>query len=236
MGKMEDRMEDNSLHCVPAPDQKEVFRQLLEDNRQLERAGDLKRDNRGLPTGFSELDAVLPEQGWPAQALVEFLLPRLGVGELPLFLSAMAAMTQQQKAVYWIAPPHIPYAPALMQAGVALKQLFLVHKTDKTDQSMFWAMEKALRTESSGMVLGWFSSVPDRVVRRLQLAAEAGRTLGVIFRFDQPQYSPAPVRLRLESTPEALQIHLLKVRQANSVLGAAARPTSIQLTLPLPLP
>ena len=39
-----------------------------------------------LPSGFDALDERLPGGGWPRSGLVEILTPRLGVGELTLFL------------------------------------------------------------------------------------------------------------------------------------------------------
>ena len=40
----------------------------------------------GLPTGYPSLDAILPERGWPKNALIEMVTPQWGFGELQLLL------------------------------------------------------------------------------------------------------------------------------------------------------
>src|SRR5438093_10615934 len=79
-----------------------------------------------LPTGFAALDAELPGGGWPRQGLTEVLADPPGIGELELILPALAALTGTGKRVVWVAPPHIPYAPALAAAGVDLVNLLIV--------------------------------------------------------------------------------------------------------------
>ena len=66
-----------------------------------------------LPTGFAELDEQLPGGGWPRGALTEILIEREGIGELRLLLPALVHASQQSGWLAWVAPPHVPYAPAL---------------------------------------------------------------------------------------------------------------------------
>ncbi len=77
-----------------------------------------------LPTGFAALDRYLPGGGWPLGPLIEVFVERYGVGELSLLMPALAALTggrgsraPTRKWVAWIAPPFVPYAPALQQRG-----------------------------------------------------------------------------------------------------------------------
>ncbi len=65
-----------------------------------------------LPTGFAELDELLPGGGWPRGALTEILAEREGIGELRLLLPALARVSEQSRWQAWVAPPHLPYAPA----------------------------------------------------------------------------------------------------------------------------
>ena len=67
-------------------------------------------------TGFAALDAVLPGGGWPGNALTELLLDAPGAGELRLLAPGLAAATAP---VLWVAPPLVPYAPALTALVVA---------------------------------------------------------------------------------------------------------------------
>ncbi|HVJ13203.1 MAG TPA: damage-inducible protein, partial [Burkholderiales bacterium] len=79
-----------------------------------------------VPTGHAVLDAELPGGGWPSGALTEILGNREGIGELQLVLPALAALTWAGKRVVWLAPPYLPYAPALAAAGVNLEHVAVV--------------------------------------------------------------------------------------------------------------
>src|SRR2546430_13734680 len=70
-----------------------------------------------LPCGFPGLDAELPGGGWPAGALTEILLAHEGIGELRLLGPALAGLSRRGLRLVWVAPPHLPYAPALAAAG-----------------------------------------------------------------------------------------------------------------------
>src|SRR5215472_758540 len=84
------------------------------------RGGALARQLATLSTGFAALDAELPGGGWPRQALTELLGVEPGVGELGLILPALAALTRSGQRSAWVAPPFVPYAPALAAAGLDL--------------------------------------------------------------------------------------------------------------------
>ena len=75
-----------------------------------------------VPTGFRALDARLPGGGWPLATLIELLVPAAGVGEIRLLLPALRRLTtavgEEPRWVAWLAPPHLPYAPALADAGL----------------------------------------------------------------------------------------------------------------------
>lgn len=165
-----------------------------------------------VATGFAELDVALPGGGWPLGALTEILHDRIGIGELRLLMPALAQLSRQGKWIALIAPPYIPYAPALAGCGVDLSRLLLIHPRVVTDA--LWAVEQALRAGTCGAVLAWPRQVDDRSLRRLQLAAEAGKTLGLLFRNEASgaTASPAAVRLRLEQRAGNAVVHLLKCR------------------------
>ena len=150
-----------------------------------------------LPTGFAELDEQLPGGGWPRGALTEILLEREGIGELRLLLPALAHASQQSGWLAWVAPPHLPYAPALAAAGVKLKQLLVAKPQSSADA--WWTAEQALRSGACSAVLAWLSTPDERRMRRLQLGAESGRAWGVLFRSATAAHerSPATLRLRL---------------------------------------
>lgn len=164
-----------------------------------------------LPTGFSALDDCLPGKGWPRAGLVEILIGRLGVGELSLLMPVLAALTRRPSARWcaWIAPPFEPFPPALVAHGLLLERVLIAHAA-KT----LWAFEQALGSGACEAVLGWISKPRARDLRRLQLAAERGRTLGVLFRTLRAsrESSPAVLRLMLEPAEQGARITLLKSR------------------------
>ena len=165
-----------------------------------------------VPTGFAELDELLPGGGWPRGALTEILVEREGIGELHLLLPALARLSQGSGWLAWVAPPHVPYAPALSAAGVGLKRL-LVAQTQSAGDA-WWAAEQALRSGACDAVLAWLRTPDERRMRRLQLAAETGQSWGVLFRPARAAQdrSPAALRLRLEPVANGLAVHILKRR------------------------
>jgi hypothetical protein len=165
-----------------------------------------------LPTGFAELDELLPGGGWPRGALTEILAEREGIGELHLLMPTLARLSRESGWLAWVAPPHVPYAPALAAAGLGLKRL-LVAQAQSADDA-WWAAEQALRSGACDAVLAWLRTPDERRMRRLQLAAETGRAWGVLFRPARAaqERSPAALRLRLESVANGLAVHILKRR------------------------
>lgn len=168
-----------------------------------------------LPSGFPVLDAELPGGGWPTGALTEILPAHEGIGELRLFGPALAALTASGKWLAWIAPPYCPYAPALAAAGIDSARMFIVRT--KSERETLWAVEQALRSNSCGAVLAWLPETTSYAeLRRLQLAAEAGESLAVLFRppGTARQSSPAALRLALSTLDGGLAVRILKRRGA----------------------
>lgn len=165
----------------------------------------------GLPSGFAALDEQLPGKGWPRAGLIEILVPRFGSGELYLLLPALAALTRAAAARWcvWVAPPLMPFAPALVAQGVELDRIAVVGGARP-----LWALEQTLGSGACDAVLGWARQPKARELRRLQLAAERGRTLGVLFRPRRAarEASPAVLRLSLEPLSAGMRVRLLKGR------------------------
>ena len=130
---------------------------------------------------------------------MEVISKQWGMGELQLLLPLMRSVIAQGKWVLWISPPHQLYAPALVQAGIDIKQVLVV-KADTSCRDALWSMEKALQSGSCGLVLAWQNWLPGRVLRRLQLAGETGNTLGVLFKHNVSKYSPSPLSLKVEGS------------------------------------
>jgi len=196
----------------------EKLHKLLRNNPNVWRAGDALDSGatyglEAIPTGFSQLDAVLPGGGWPANAVVEIIASQWGIGELQLLAPVMASLNQAQGWLVWIAPPYIPYPPALQNMGIDTRRVIIL-QPDQSNNDVIWSMEKTLRSAQCAMTMAWPQRVSHTAIRRLQLAAQSGQSFGVLFRSVAAKTSPATLRLQLTATPGALKVHLLKIRGA----------------------
>jgi hypothetical protein len=182
------------------------------------------------PTGHAALDAELPGGGWPAAGLTELLLRAPGLGELRLLAPALAG-----QPLLWVAPPCVPYAPALAALGLAPAQLVVA--TPEVAADAAWTAEQALRSGAFGAVLWWQAAAARELpgalstaLRRLHLAAEAGLTPLFALRpaTARAQSSPAPLRLALEAAGAS--------RLAVEVFKRRGPPMAAPLLLALPAP
>ncbi|MEO8159362.1 MAG: translesion DNA synthesis-associated protein ImuA [Betaproteobacteria bacterium] len=165
-----------------------------------------------IPTGFVDLDRELPGGGWPRGMVSELLTDRSGIGELSLLMPALAQLSQQDGWLMLIAPPWIPYAPALAARGIRLSKVVVANTT--SDKDTLWAAEQSLRAGNCSAALLWPGAISEHGLRRLQLAAEEGGSFGVVFgaaaRASLP--SPAPLRIRLGVRQDRLSVKILKRR------------------------
>jgi hypothetical protein len=185
----------------------------LLDRAQVWRGGELPPTaGPSVSTGFPDLNALLPGGGWPQGSLTEILSPTEGLAGLRLMLPALARLGHSRRWLAWVAPPCVPYAPALAAAGIDLSRVLLVHPRAENDA--LWAVEQALRSGTCSAVLAWIAGAEMRILRRLQLAAEAGHSWGILFRPDWAgrQPSPAAVRLQLAPTHHGCDVQILKRR------------------------
>ena len=163
------------------------------------------------PTGFAALDAELPGGGWPASALIELLLEQPGCGELGLLLPLLR-QTPDDRWLAWIAPPFMPYAPALAATGVPLSRLLLI--TPSSAGEILWATRQAVASAACAAVLCWPQRADTAALRRLQLAAEESATPLFLFRPERAarQASPASLRLALRPAGTHVRVDILKRR------------------------
>lgn len=180
---------------------------------------------RAIASGFRELDAELPGGGWPAGALTEILPAHGGIGELRLLAPALAGLAARGEQLVWIAPPYLPYAPALAAAGIAPEKLVIVRAASPKDA--LWAAEQALRSNACGAVLAWPQRIKYADLRRLQIAAEGGRAAAFLFRPGDAarESSPAPLRVAVGTAHGGLSLRLLKRRGAPLVSPIVLPPT-----------
>jgi hypothetical protein len=186
---------------------------------------------QAVPSGFAALDRELPGGGWPAGALTEALVSGEGIGELQLMLPALAALTARERRVAWLAPPHLPYAPALAAAGVRLEFLTLIRAPGRRDA--LWAAEQALRAGAFHGLLAWFARASYAELRRLAVAAESTPGFAVVFRPQAVACESSPACLRLALEPAAgAQANRIAVR----ILKRRGAPLGAPLRIPIERP
>ncbi|MAT95041.1 MAG: cell division protein FtsZ [Halioglobus sp.] len=178
---------------------------------------------RGLPTGYSSLDAALCQDGWPLDGAIELLSDGCGLGAMGVFLPAMESLSEQDRWQVFIAPPYIPYAPLLAARGIDTRQVLLVHPENRKD--LLWATEQALRSTTCSAVFSWLGDHDHDYgeLRKLQLAAADSDSLAVLFRSLQAGRNHAPAGLRL-AIREYRKVHILKQRGGNQGIDVALPP------------
>ena len=178
---------------------------------------------RTVATGEALLDLHLPGGGWPVGALTE-LLQTPGVhNEWRLLAPALARCGAGP--VVLVAPPHLPFVPALAAQGVAAQRLLWFSlPTGPTpghrgatahSASLLWATEQALRCAPVDAVLAWLPQARTEQLRRLHLAAAEHHKLLFVMRSDQTGQDASPAVLRLQLSAEAdarLRVDVLKRR------------------------
>jgi hypothetical protein len=159
--------------AVPAcPDAEDPLREILRHPGIWRRSASAQHHVRARPTGLPELDAALPGGGWPCGALSEILFEFDGVGELTLLMPALAELTRQRQRVVFVAPPYIPYAPALAAQGLDLRYVVQI---DSSTAEGAWSAEQCLRSGSCGAVLSWLDQGTSGESRRLNGAEYLAR-------------------------------------------------------------
>ena len=183
------------------------------------------------PSGHTALDAELPGGGWPGNALVQIQQAAHSHAEWALLLPALARQARQEQQqggkLVLVAPPYLPFTPALQAAGIAPQRLCCVPQLPgRSAQDLAWACEQALHCRDVLAVLAWLPDLPVATLRRLQLAAAShGRPLWLWQNIQMGQTgqmgqmgqhsTPAALRLRLERSSQdaaGLQIQILKRR------------------------
>ncbi len=179
---------------------------------------------RTVATGEALLDMHLPGGGWPVGALTE-LLQAPGVhNEWRLLAPALARCGTGP--VVLVAPPHLPFVPALAAQGLAARRLLWFKLppggapagkggTPSASATPLWATEQALRCAPVDAVLAWLPHARTEQLRRLHLAAAEHHKLLFVMRSDQARQDASPAVLRLQLSSDAdggLCLELLKRR------------------------
>ncbi len=184
---------------------------VLESLRATLRAieGDGHRRRPVLPFGAEAIDSRLADGGLRLDALHEVAAATPGMGDdasATLFLAGIAA--RAWGPVLWVVRRRDLFAPGLYQSGLSPERVLYAEAAD--DAEVLALMEEGLRHRALGAVIGETRRAAMASTRRLQLAAEGGRTIALLMkrhaREDADPFavpSAAVTRWRIASAPSA---------------------------------
>lgn len=183
------------------------IQELRETLRAIE--GDRLDRRPSLPFGVGAIDGRLANTGLRLDALHEVAGASASPGDdasATLFMAGIAA--RAWGPVLWIVRRRDLFAPGLYQAGLAPERL--IHVEARDDAELLQLMEEGLRHRGLGAVIGEAKRVAMPATRRLQLAAEGGRTIALLLKQharggDDPFGVPsaAVTRWRIASAPSS---------------------------------
>ncbi|MES2337869.1 MAG: protein ImuA [Pseudomonadota bacterium] len=182
-----------------------VLATLREQLRAIEGSGFHRRP--ALPFGIGAIDGVLASEGLRLDALHEIAGASPSMGDdaaATLFLTGIAA--RAWGPVLWVVRRRDLFAPGLAQAGLSANRVIYAEAQDDAD--LLGIMEEGLRHKGLGAVIGEAKRAGLAATRRLQLAAEGGRTIALLMKrhgrtADDPLGPPsaAVTRWRVATAP-----------------------------------
>ncbi len=233
------QVDSEKIRTSAALAQRALVAQLSREVKRIEVAGRVQPDQLGrrsavFSSGCTTIDGCLPCGGYESGTIIEYLQNSAGSGATTLALSAareaLAVTDRFCVVVDWRQQFYPPAAAAL---GLDLKRLVIVRPTTLADR--LWAIDQALRSPAIVAVIAEIEQLDDRAARRLQLAAEAGGSIGFLLRNIYQRHQPSwaeiqwfvrPMRLSTsnQTTPAVtvplahrrLQLELLRVRGGQS--------------------
>lgn len=177
-----------------------LIAELAAQIRRLERQG-----QRGLSTTdelpvavASVWSRLLPGVPHPRGCLIEWLSDMKGVGATSL---AMLASQSVLRDGLWVVVDgrRQLHGPGLVPLSVDLERVVLVQPERFMD--VLWSIEQSLRTRGIGAVFCDVDELSGTAFRRLQLAAEAGDSLGILLRPERLRHQPTWAEYRFLVRP-----------------------------------
>jgi hypothetical protein len=181
-------------------------------------------------TGTAALDQLLAENPLRYGMLTEWLsgMARCGAATLSL-LSAREACRQGGMLVV-IDRWQTFYPPAAAAWGIDLSRLLIVRPQNARDT--LWAAVQSLRSPAVAAVWAPIDRLDARTFRQLQLAAQAGRTLGLLLRGahvrGQPSWADVQLEVRSRVKGRGSRAGIL-ASDSRRLVGDAPRIVQVQL-------
>jgi protein ImuA len=156
-----------------------VLANLRETLRAIE--GDGLRRRPVLPFGVGTVDSRLAATGLRLDSLHEIAAASPGLGDdaaATLFIAGIAA--RAWGPVLWVVRRRDLFAPGLYQSGLSPERLLYAEAAD--DAELLALMEEGIRHRGLGAVIGEVKRASMPNSRRLQLAAEGGKTIALLLK------------------------------------------------------
>ncbi len=187
-----------------------------------------------IATGFDGLDAALLQRGWPLGCLIEVCQERMGAVDWYVFGHALK---HTSGGIALLNPPDLPFAQGLIQEGIDLERLVIVHTANRAD--FVQSFVELSSRDVCAALLAWQpqQALSYAQVRKCLLATAHSRCLSTLFRPVEAaaNSSPASLRLLLRMQTDHVQVRILKQRgmlQAPDGLIKISLPASWQAQLP----
>jgi recombination protein RecA len=195
-----------------------TLQRLAGQLQKLERSSHPVRDSSStISSGLEVLDCLLPDAGFRAGTLIEWVAEKGSADQLAL-LAARSALGEDRVLIV-IDDEESLYPPAAAALGIDLQHLILVRPGKAARRSVqaqtekrpavasvetLWALEQALASRGVAVTFCRLEKLTARVFRRLQLSAERGGGLGFLIRPPTARGEPSwsDVRLGVEAMGE----------------------------------
>ena len=149
-------------------------------------------------SGCDVLDDMLPTGGWPKAGVVELIVPDDYAEAIDLVMPALRRLSQQGRWITLVTPPLPSRAAVFTDREINASRVLQVNP--HPGRSGLWTVESMLRSGDSAALLAWPGCDTELMDKRLQKAAEQGKSLCVLFRYASLATHPSgiDVRLRIE--------------------------------------
>jgi hypothetical protein len=185
------------ISAAPAAQRVLTLHRLADQLQKLQRSSHPVREAGGvISSGLEGVDGLLPDAGFRAGTLVEWVAEKGSADQLAL-LAARSALGEDRVLVV-IDDEETLYPPAAAALGIDLKRLILVRPGKSSSPSplqtetkrqanvarveTLWALEQVLASRGVAVTFCRLEKISARAFRRLQLAIERGGGLGFLIR------------------------------------------------------
>jgi hypothetical protein len=164
-----------------------------------------------VSTGSSDFDQLLGG-GFEQGSLVEWINAP-GAGATTLALIAAREACQKQGLVVVVDEKGLFYPPAAQSLGLNLDQIIVIRPANRQDY--YWGLIQSLRSTGGNTVISWLETTNERMLRRMQLAAEQGGALGFLIRppsvLQEPSWAKYRFLIQAENSPNRIRRWKIKI-------------------------